>query len=1217
MTEPCSNNLNPLKLPNEGSRQDQRTADALRPAYAPVDQQQIEDALVFAQGYARHLRFFADNNQANGDWQAFFSRDDASLLAIAATQDLNFYQRRLKAGFDYLNDLQHQGNPTAIKQHLGQLFSALASLVLQLEQLRRHLGEQIALKAILDNAIANQLAGPLRDLIAYYKGFPSSDPTFAAATIDIVILGGEGVAFSRLSNANLPRIWQTVDGQWNGYFAGIAADASVYGASADVFERANHIATHNLFTAIFEQFLTVYARVVSEAKDSLHRHLSDSDQHSPHFALFLAFLHLLDHVRADINTLTQRHLDFYYRDILRLQEKPPLPGKAHVLVDLAKHRDQHAVAAGSLLKAGKDALGKPVFFAADKTLIANKIKISSLKTLYRHGNPTITGSETLAYQHGRIFASPIANSDDGLGAELTSSDGSWGPFFNKRYLQGKLQSINMPMAEIGFAVASHYLYLAEGTRNIELRLPSALPAAILPSDFECAVTVKKTWLLLTASFSNDRRSLKFAVDGDQAPIVGYNGKVHGYQLETDLPVLLVKLRHDPQRNYAYDSLREITLGELRLTVGVTGLKSLSLSNDFGPIDASKAFQPFGALPVAKNQLVIGCQEAFQKQLATLQLNIEWQNQPAPFESGVEIAAAYLQAGDWQALGNQKYPVTSSEFNFNSVVSGRFLDNSDFSQANLYSSGSRNGFIRLQLQQDFGQRAYEVALLDYIRDKTETATAMKMLIDAPSGDVSKVKPDTPPQVPIGPYIARISLDYTASQTIAVGNAGNYSQRLANFFHIAPFGHAEQHAYLPSAADGLYLLPQLVEPATDQAQSAALLIGLTGVEAPQSLSLLFQVADGTADPLSDKPKPNFQWHYLSANRWLPIKAIDIQDDTGEWLKSAIIQLQLPSDIADGNSLLPGDQYWLKVEVDAQSAAVCRLIGIETQAVGATFIDQANDPAYDSSNLPANSIAKLQQPEAAVKALRQPYNGFGGRGNEDDQAFYTRISERLRHKDRAIAQWDYEHLVLEAFPEIFLVKCLNHTEYQGNRYRELAAGHVTLVTLPKLLGQAAADPLRPYTSLNLLKQIEAYLLSRCPGFVELHVKNPEFEEIAVRFNVCFYPGLDTSHYSKLLNEALIRHLSPWAYSDQIAPSFGGKIYRARVLNFVEELPYVDYVSEFRLAHSFIGLDGTAHEIADNSEIVGSKAVSILVSARQHDINVLAAEADVANHLCPCVSS
>ena len=77
-------------------------------------------------------------------------------------------------------------------------------------------------------------------------------------------------------------------------------------------------------------------------------------------------------------------------------------------------------------------------------------------------------------------------------------------------------------------------------------------------------------------------------------------------------------------------------------------------------------------------------------------------------------------------------------------------------------------------------------------------------------------------------------------------------------------------------------------------------------------------------------------------------------------------------------------------------------------------------------------------------------GGKTPEQPADFNVRVSERLRHKRRALTIWDYERLVLEKFPQIYKVKCLNHTQYEpapgpGGIYRELAPGHVTIVTVP----------------------------------------------------------------------------------------------------------------------------------------------------------------------------
>ena len=83
----------------------------------------------------------------------------------------------------------------------------------------------------------------------------------------------------------------------------------------------------------------------------------------------------------------------------------------------------------------------------------------------------------------------------------------------------------------------------------------------------------------------------------------------------------------------------------------------------------------------------------------------------------------------------------------------------------------------------------------------------------------------------------------------------------------------------------------------------------------------------------------------------------------------------------------------------------------------------------------------------------------------------------------------------------------------------------------------------------------------------------------------GFDETYYTNQLRLEITRYLSPWAFPGGGSPSFGGKIFKSVLINFVEERPYVDYVTDFKLF-----LEKGA---ADLNEAEGSTAVSILVSA------------------------
>ena len=136
--------------------------------------------------------------------------------------------------------------------------------------------------------------------------------------------------------------------------------------------------------------------------------------------------------------------------------------------------------------------------------------------------------------------------------------------------------------------------------------------------------------------------------------------------------------------------------------------------------------------------------------------------------------------------------------------------------------------------------------------------------------------------------------------------------------------------------------------------------------------------------------------------------------------------------------------------------------------------------------------------------------------------------------------------------------------------------------------SSPIRASASSS---DIETFLKKRTSCFAKLHVKNPQFEEVRVRFKLQLNDGYDEAYYTTQLQQAITRFLSPWAFTGIGVPSFGGKIYKSVLINFVEEQPYVDYVTDFQLFHD-IPCDTTSGNV-DLDEVTGSRAVSILVSA------------------------
>jgi len=1246
----CNQNSDPLKLIRDGSNQEQRLSTSLNPVYVPVNEHSVAHGMIFAQALSQFLNYFDSSNTANGSWAPFFSSDPSLRLAMAGVQNIEDYKTQLKSYFDFLNNLDNELNNNELTNNLSYIFSCLASLAKQLDVLKEGLTVEFPLKSTLKNLIKSQLATAFNRLISYQKaGVSIAVVADIAPFSSIKILGVLPQKYQTVLDSGFSKDWITnSSSDWNTYVAGIAADPTVYGNPAgSIFDLTNHIATHNLFTSIADQFLKVFARVINEALQALEFTFTNWDKHDPHYALFLSFLRLMEYARTEANTITARHLDFYYREVLQLKEKPALPAKAHLIVELAKQAASHQIKEGEFFKAGKDDKGIEAFFANKRDLIANQAKVTSLQTIYRHGTEEVGTDLNSKKQTGRLYASPITNSDDGIGAELTSADHSWHPFFNKIYSNGKLQNVQMPAAEVGFAIVSHYLWLAEGKRDITIDFTvngfEGKVGEQKAEDFVCLLTGEKGWIEkspsgFVATTANNLR-LTVSLSGDDSAIIAYDAKKHGYNFDSIAPVMIVKLRNVTDKIYLYSQFENTVLKQIQLQVTVEKVKNLSLSNDFGSVDAAKPFLPFGAIPESGSSLIIGSNEIFSKKnIADCTLNIRWKNIPdiksvaylaweqyypsATYDYYTKFVpwanVTFLKEGQWSDISYQTLFDGDNEVMINlKPPSGEFNKNDqpDFQTDAQFNIKTKTGFARLTLPFGMGHKTYRSALSDYILAVAKGFTATK------------------PTEPYTPEIESITIDYTAIQIIGFDTAqiAGFEDRPARLLHISPFGFAEQHAYLKTSAPDstIYLFPpfrhlnvsdNLIPEGQPVLHESEFFIGIKGLKPPQNLSLFFQVADGTADPLSKKPPQHINWSYLRNNEWIEFFLNEVEDQTDGLLKSGLVTFAIPRDATDANSIFVAGQHWIRAAVSSNSDAVCRLMMVAAQGLLAEFTDQENDPSFASKVLPAGIISKLNIPVSEVKSILQPFDSFGGRGAEIPTAFYTRISERLRHKDRAITLWDYERLVLEAFPEIYRAKCLNHTQYEPNDsgtgiYRELAPGHVTIVTIPNKQFHNLRDPLRPFTSLGMLQDIAAFIAKRVSCFVKLHVRNPQFEEVRVHMNVRFYDGFDVTFYTNLLQESIMRFLSPWAFPEGGNPSFGGKIYKSVLIDFVEEQTYVDYVTDVQVFHDLPAKKGTS----DKNEIEGTLAVSILVSvpAIQHLITVInPSEEIVSSEKCNCES-
>ncbi|WP_103069641.1 baseplate J/gp47 family protein [Aquimarina sediminis] len=405
----------------------------------------------------------------------------------------------------------------------------------------------------------------------------------------------------------------------------------------------------------------------------------------------------------------------------------------------------------------------------------------------------------------------------------------------------------------------------------------------------------------------------------------------------------------------------------------------------------------------------------------------------------------------------------------------------------------------------------------------------------------------PNEPWTPIIKNLYVDYTAKAI----------KEDIEIVHLYPFENT-------SKAEEIELNPTLF-PYFDH--EGTLFIGIENLTPGANLSLLFQLAEATAD--SEQNRATIDWYYLSNNEWIELRPdFDvISDETDSLTVSGIVTIAVPDGISTiGNTIMPSNLYWIKVSAPNNVRAIAETIGIHTQAAKTSArLSTTNDTNRLETPLQPGSISKLVEGDFSIKKVEQLYPSFEGRKPEAEGHFYTRVSEQLKHKGRALMANDYEKIVLEGFTEIYKVKCISHTMgLSANQYHrdlEIAPGFVIVAVIPDLTKLMAGNLLEPKAPVSVLEKVTTYLRKKTSPFAKLKVVNPRYEYVDVCIAVRLYRGKSSSFYAQQLKEDITLFLAPWFLGDTEKLSFGQEVRFSDIVGFIEQLDYVDFIVDLRL--------------------------------------------------------
>jgi hypothetical protein len=1239
----------------DGSDQESRRQPALEAGYFNVDELDFEQLLSLAAEFASVINFYDLKNEINGNWGEIFNADEAVIMATILSLDVKDIESELS------NELSI--NPYLYLNLLIGLSEKINFWLTRLKLCQHKSGE--ALSQNLSAIIVDNLASELHDAA-------------------VIISRDEGYTdkYGEIEYASFSREWGIIIDKSEVRFP---LARSIYSPDSTPDYNQNH----ERIISQLKSSLHIYLHSISYLKTITPVYLQESlasQQHHPAVGLFIVFLQLFNKAQNKVNEFTQRHLDFYYQKVLKINNKQPMPESAYLKLSAMTGIEKTLIKKQTEFVAGKDIDLNDIIYTAEENILVTDAKVESLATLYLQKDKLISPESELGYVT-RMKSTKLEI------PEQETAENKWvsWPLFGAEKPGDK--RVKVTDSSIGFYLASPLLYLKEGVRNIEInfqldsldklstdsavkdllqsrndvefmnnfglvfsryllssdlcldgiqknsiitkakqvlcRAMSNEISSLLNQDchdlfykyFKKAFCVKLTtehgWIEIsdamlapyskTVEINNMGLTLHASLSQDAEPITPYVESVHGHKLNTELPVLQCYV--NPLTNfYPYSIFRNIVIDLLQINVDVKGVKNILSYNQHGQLDTSRPFQPFGPIPGLNSYLVFGSYELAKKPVTELKVNIEWGELPrctGGFSEhyrayGAEIANNSFK-GEFTTLANslwqpvestvrdkinlfgstesdhklsskQTLPVNSLEYN---VPIDSSIAEDDFQ----YGLNSRRGFLKLSLVEPglaFGHKAYA-----------------ELLTKTLSTNFKLKKPAELPNTPYTPVINNITLDYKASSQIIRSAHDTEFNKQLKVIHMHPFGHEKIFPEVHEKPG--YFLPQYK-------YQGNLFIGLSASNIAGSLSLFFHLTEDL-EKSADTESPVFDWFYLSDNTWKILSSRRIlADTTNGFLSPGKITLNIPDDINLKNTIMPEGYYWLRVSTNVDARLFNSLFTVTTHVVTV------------KRNNPVQNKAQYRQAEEykwtpkytipGITKISQVSKLFDGSEEESDTNLKTRLSERLRHKNRAVSVWDYEHLILQKFPELYKVKCFPATSDTGDRVKP---GEVLIVVVPDVQDVVTETCKKSMINADRLRKIKKYISKLASPFAEIKVRNPVYEQVQVRCTVKFHDEFIGGENINRLNRDITDYICPWNKGGYIA-EFGWCIRQKDIESYIRGLDYVEYLTNVSMLHITVSREGkyklfdTAKDCKDNEiEIRPLYPWSLAIPVRKHYIETM----------------
>lgn len=1179
-----------------GVTQNERAPQALTPQYAPIDGRSLEDLMALAVKLSKNYTYFNEDLHPDGNWESFLKKDVSVLLASIICVDLSSIE---KTHIETVKSIQL----TVIWEDKKRYVQTLCQQIYQLFNLfNSWYGESLLLFAPkvgdLEGLVSMDLQAIIELKLAYnlklFRKYLEELNQFKQIDLDYE------PDFSDFHN-----VWNSESQEITG----------------EVFKgKDNH---ERILTGlpklrlVYRNLANALAHVTYSFRKYFLQSIEEKDDHKPDVTMLITFLRLYQHLQADMNELSSKYLELYYSTVLKMPRSAHKLDEAHVSFLLAENEKSYFLQKGSILKAGIREDGSDIEFELLKSLEVNKGKVASLKSMYisKYGKLAYSSFQLVT----NLYASPVANSENGIGSPFEGSNFAWPPF-GEEQAELSREAYTMTGADLGFAISSPIFFLAEGNRKIDLLIhftPDSTKVfkrlledirttaekefdgksisredaffrifnqkgdkrnlSIFASGFRKWIQIDPSQINMRPVFEEHRDEwevsaigFSFLVDQSKPPITAYQPDIlGGLPFENKFPIIKIVV-NDERDPFAYSFLKDLRVGHIDINVEADRIKKVRLFNDFGELDGSQSFIPFGAMPSVGSYFLIGNSEIFKKELNELELQIEWQDIPATFKDFEEFYEQYDELPvnadafrfKFSALVDNRFypsdeddeleynlfkvqdeqqngytPLKKTVVTINDIQRLNFRPEVDLDPALNYTNDTQTGFFRVELSNPptaFGHHDYQEIVSRKIQESAKSEGEEIF--------------ETPRQ-PYTPKIKSLQLAYKASTQIYLTNYSGDRDKPESFYHIHPFGC--QALFSHGVSLGNELLPTFED-------DGYFFIGLEGLRPPETLTLLLQLTTTESKGNTQSKMPDIEWSYLARDQWRPFKQTEIlEDETNGFTQTGIVALKLPRNISMRNNIMPSGLFWIRAAVNGNVQLLCKCIDIRTQVVKARRLAINSDDELRLS-LPAFSINELSEYTPQIAEILQPFESYSGKATENNNEYFARVSERLRHKNRAVTHWDFERLTLNRFHEIHQVKCLSHLSNPDDFKPE---DGITLVVVPKKSSYTGLE--RPRFNFKMLQEIENYVRRHISPYVKVNVRNIDYEFIRIQCDIMFEDGAQNGQSLDQLKHDLDRFLCPWMFGQLKPLNIGGSIDEHIIQDFILGLPYVKFVTRFSILH------------------------------------------------------